>query len=420
MDNMKKFKIIFFIVISIFIVMFVSMFAGILNPKNVQLVSEKHLMNIKYSLIQEKELNYLKLSSFEGNDKYLALKYIDVRKSGENNAINILYNIKTKSIIDTVNNDKDQLNLKDSSLIKYIDKNIFIAISANGEIFRIEIKGNSLDLESLGKVNVSKNTIFKYIYKNEVLHIITRDTKSKFNENILANNKVYSITFKNKSAKKIVDIKETTFASDDLIYSFVLDTNGNVGVVGSKSILINGEEVNKYVTEKDKDYISLLPSVDKKYKFIDSNNVWVKFLHDGSIVKLDTSLINKEYSNVHYLVNSQLNLDLNTPSNIPLVYGNDFTIYSTAMYETELHNKFIRDNSDLIVETSTNKLKSEPIVRSSILSYNYKKYVGFVNTTDGLYGFDSKGDMKLISSSTITFPFENSIIYVKNNAIYKN
>lgn len=418
MSREKKLKIFFITAVAFSIMFLLYTLFNIISPNHGVLVSNSNLSQIKKSLSSSlPDLDFLNLTSIEGNKKLLALTFKDTRYSGEENTYNILYNVKKKKVIKTIEYKDLFVNLIDSCFIKYVNDDTFIVLGNDGVIYSLSTGNERLKLKEVTSIDVNKKNLFKHMYSNKSLYIITRDTRSKYNEKTLSNTKAYQINFRNNSHTKanIIDYK---FNDDDFIYSFVLDTKGNIGILGSSSILLPGEEVNKLKLPSDELYLKNLPSENKNYKFIDSSNIWVRFLHDDSLVKISKDNIDMIYMSIHNFINSTFNQEIGLPNNIPIVLGDDYTLYSSHEYSDILYGLPILPSANVFkISSVDSKDTILSTMRSNIQWYNYKNYIGFISTNDGLAGITKKGEIKIISKSSLSFPYKNMIIYAENGSI---
>lgn len=420
MNKERNLKIFLFSLVAITFLCLMFYFYNFFNPRHGELISSKNISQIRNSLSNTVEdLEFLSLSSIEGNKEFLALTFKDTRYSGEEFTYNAFFDVKNKKVIPYISYKDLFVNFTDACLIKYIDKDIFLVLGADGTLYTIQTKNGNFKVYNITSLDVSKNNIFKYLYTNNSLYIITRDTISKFNEKTLANNKVYQITFKSGRYKKATVI-DYTFNSEDFIYSFVLDGNGNVGVLGSSSILLPSEEVNKYKLPADDIYLQALPSENKNYKFIDQSQVWVRFLHDDSLVQIPEEVLSNSYLTIHNFINKALDKNVSILSNIPLVITNDFMLYSSHNYEDFLYGLPILPSSNLIKLSTEANIEDSTIIstiRSDIKCYDYKKYLCFISSNDGLVGIDKFGNPHNIVKSNIVFPYKNLILYFDGESV---
>ena len=420
MSKENIFKISISIAFIASLIFLVSSLLNIFNPKEKVLITEKSFNAIASSIGSEtKSTEYLKLVSVEGNKEYVALTYKDIRYTGEKNTYNVIYDVRKNKIIKDIEHKDASVKILDSSIVKYVKDDLFLIVSSSGNVFTLDTSKEDFKLNLIIDTEITKEAMFKYILVDRTLYVMTRDYNSNYNEKVLNNSNVYEIKFDNKKFSK-AQVSTHEFSDEELIYSFVVDSNKDVGVVGSSYVSVPSEEVNKYKLPSDETYLKNLPSSDKNYKFIDQTKIWIKILHDGRIIEVPTSAIDLTESNIHHFIKSQLGLNLSVPSNIPMVLDNSYILYSTYKYETVLYDPAIKPVASTFKVVDGVKEDDISTIRSELLMYNHKDYIAFFNSNKGLVGVKPSGEVQVISESLLTFPFKNTLLYMdKGNLSYK-
>lgn len=415
---MKYKRIVFYIAILLgFIIGVFYMLTGVVKLFHInmhELVSYKQMDFIKTSVFSSSNTyEYLNLESIQGSADYVALTYKDVRYTGKENTYHVLYNIKHDKILDNITYKDIAINIQDSIAITHIEDDVFIIISSLGDIYNVNLSNGKIIL--LDKLNISKKTYFKSLYRNNSLFIITRTYYSNYNEKLLSNNLVYEIEFQNSTHTKAV-INKYDF-SNQAVFSFVTNLSGDIGVTYAPYTYVSSEEVANNKLTLDDSYINTLPTENQQYKFISASDIKVKFLKTGSEYILPTNVINSEYVNIHHNINKNLNMNINSPSNIPFVYDNNIAFYVDSKYEAVLYDLGVYPTSSILISKDSALEISSFKSRTELLLYNYQKYVAFISTNDGLLAIDKHGNANIISQFKIVYPHNKYMLYVNNGAI---
>lgn len=193
---MKYKQVLFYIalVIGFFIGLYyiVTGFTGVFNIKVGEIISYKQMESIKNSIASgSNKSEYLNLESIQGNSKYIALNYKDVRYNGKENTFNVLYDVKNSNILKNIQYKDMFINIQDAIVIQHIKDDVFIIISSSGDIYNVNLSNGKIIF--LDKLDISKKSYFKSLYSNNSLFIITRDYYSNYNEKLLNNCLVYEI-----------------------------------------------------------------------------------------------------------------------------------------------------------------------------------------------------------------------------------
>lgn len=388
---------------------------GLFNIKVGEIISYKQMVSIKNSISSgSNKSDYLNLESIQGNSKYIALNYTDIRYEGKENTFNVLYDVKNSKVLKNIQYKDIFINVQDAIVVKHIKDDVFIIVSSSGEIYNVNLSNGKIIF--VDKLDISKKTYFKSIYSNNSLFIITRDYYSDYNEKLLNNSIVYEIEFQNTKHTKAI-INSYDF-SDKPVFSFVTNLSGDVGVVYSSYINVSGEEVDNNKLTLDDNYLNTLPTENGEYKFINSSNIKIKFLKSGSEYPLSSEFINNEYTNIHHNLNKNLNVNVSSPSNIPFVFDDNVTLYFDSKYEDVLFDLAVYPTSSVLITKDSSLETSSFSSRSELLLYDYKKYIAFISTNDGLVGIDKKGNLKIVSKSKITYPHKKYMLYINNGAVY--
>lgn len=416
---MKYKQVLFYIalVIGFFIGLYyiVTGFTGVFNIKVGEIISYKQMESIKNSIASgSNKSEYINLESIQGNSKYIALNYKDVRYNGKENTFNVLYDVKNSNILKNIQYKDMFINIQDAIVIQHIKDDVFIIISSSGDIYNVNLSNGKIIF--LDKLDISKKSYFKSLYSNNSLFIITRDYYSNYNEKLLNNCLVYEIEFQNtKHTKAIINKYEF---EDKAVFSFATNLSGDIGVVYSSYINVPGEEVAKNKLTLDDNYLNTLPTENENYKFISSSDIKVRFLKSGSEYPLSSSVINNEYINIHHNINKNLNLNVSSPSNIPFVVDDNIILCFDSKYEDVLFDLGVYPTSSVLITKDSSLEASSFVSRSELLLYNYKKYIAFISTNDGLVGIDKDGNLNVISKFKIVYPHKQYMLYVNNGAIY--
>lgn len=416
---MKYKQVLFYIAITIGFLIglfyMISGFKGLFNIKIGEVISYKQMELIKNNISSgSNKSEYLNLESIQGNSDFIALNYRDVRYSGKENTFNVLYDVKNSKILKNIEYKDIFINIQDSISITHIKDNIFVIVSSSGDIYNVNLSNGKIMF--IDKIDISKKTYFKSLYSNNSLFIITRDYYSNYNEKLLNNSLVYEIEFQNAKHNKAI-IHSYEF-SDKAVFSFVTNLNGDIGVAYSSYINVSGEEVIKNKLTLDDDYLNTLPTENEEYKFINSSDIKVRFLKSGSEYPISSDIINNEYINIHYNINKNLNLGVSSPSNIPFVLDDNIALYFDSKYEDVLFDLGTYPTSSVLVAKESSLEESSLKSRSELLLYNYKNYIAFISTNDGLVGIDKEGDLNIISKYKIVYPHKKYILYIDNGALH--
>lgn len=420
MNKNKFYKLLFVFCIAILFILSVFNIFNIFSPNKKELISAKEITKIKTSLKPYTSNDLaLKVTSIEGCKDYVVLTFVDTNYDSSYKTFNVLYSTKSNKVLTSIDSEDLTLSLIDASFIKYINDDLFLVLDAYGNLYTLNINSNKSKINFILSTGIDSNSLFKYLLIDKSLYLIGRDTISKYNERVLSNNTVLQLNFKTKKFNK-ADTISYRFNSDEFIYSFVINRNGDVGVVGSKDTSVLGSTVNNLLLPSDDIYVSRLPSENKHYKFIDTSSMWIRFLHDDSIINISEDDLSLEYHSIHTLVNKKLDLNISSPSNVPFFVGDSFTLYSSVKYEELLYNNPILSMQSILKKT-TGEAESESIssIRSEIMWFNYKsnKYLTFIATDKGISGITKKGDIEEVINSTIGFINEDTSIYIEDGAV---
>lgn len=415
---MKHKQVLFYIAIIIgFIVgvfYLITGLTGLFNVKFHELISYKQMESIKTTVASGlNKSEYLTLDSIQGSSDYIALTYKDVRYSGKENIFNILYDVQNSTTLTNIQYKDININIYDSISVTHIKDNVFIIISSSGNIYNVNLSNGKIIL--IDKLDISKKTYFKSIYSNNSLFIITRHYYSNYNEKLLNNSLVYEIEFQNSKYTKAA-IKTYDF-SDKVVFSFVTNLFGDIGVTYSSYIHVSGEEVANNKLTLDDSYLNTLPTENQQYKFLSSSDIKVSFLKSGSEYPIPSQVINNEYINIHHNINKNLNIHVSSPSNIPFVFDNNISFYFDSKYEDVLYDLGVYPTSSILISTDSSLENSDFKARTELLLYNYKKYVAFISTNDGLVAIDKHGNTNVISKYKIVYPHKKYMLYINNGAV---
>lgn len=393
--------------------MFVS-FSGVL-------VNSSELNSIKSTVASYvKDFNSFKIYSLEGNKRYLSITFASADYSQGYQTVSMIYDTKKNKVIKSVEIDENVIDLLNCSFIKYVGDNTFLVLDSFGKLYNLNTETKDFKAKLIMETGINKENLFKYFYKDKSLYIISRETLSKYNERTLSGNNILELKFKNKKFKK-ADTVTYKFNDSDFIYNFVLDGSGNIGVVGSSSKDVLGETVNALLLPSDETYLKQTPSFNKSYKFIDTSTIWVRFLHDDSIVNIKEDDLNLEYRPIHSLVNKKLDINISSPSNIPMYITDDFILYSGFKYEDMLNSASFYPTTDVTKVYRASGVEKESVssIRSNMYWLNYKtnKYIAFFPTSDGISGIKKNGSLETVLKSTVGFIYNKTAIFLEDNNI---
>lgn len=421
MKNTKFYKAICIGIIILAVVLSLINIIKIVAPSSGILLSTTELNKIKDTINSYSEdYNSFKFHSVKGNKRYLAVTFASTTYENEYKKISILYDTKKNKVITSLEEDYITINLLDTTLIEYVNDNIFLVLDSFGNLYRVNTQSENFKIKLISETGINNNSFFKYFYKDNSLYIITRDKLSKYNEKTLSNNVVLEIKFKNNNFKK-ADFITYKFNESDFLYSFVLDEKGNVGVLGSDIIEVLGETANSLILPTDESYLKEVPSSNKYYKFIDTSSIWVRFFNDDSTIQIKEDLLNLKYRAIHSLVNKKLDINISSPSNIPIILGKDFTLFSEFNYEDFLQDASFVTVTDLIKVYSESGEEKESIstIRSDLHWFNYKpkKYIGFIPSKDKILGIKKDGSIDEVLDFSFAYIYDKTAIYLDNNTI---
>ena len=417
MFDIRRYKNIIFLLWFIVIGFTIYVIYSTFFVSNKILIKSDDLTRLKNS-ISETNSKYLFLDSIEGDKNFLSLRFKDERFDGQEYSYYSIYDIENKKIINNVTKDKFDLNIRDASLIKHIKKDLYIVVDASGNVFKYYAKENKLDI--IDKTNITKDRFFKSIYKDSSLYIISRTNLNNYNEKSLSDYSVHKITV-NSDRKETTTITAYTLPYD-FIYSFVVDENKGIGVVGSSVEKVHYNSIVPLATTKELLSIQERPIDKQEVKFTKKNTLSIKLLDSNEEVPLDNKLV-KESKNVLYdSINSKLNTDIIDPVNIPLYIQETKTFFSTESYDDMLLDFTVRPSVELCALRANDNYKEEfkiPI-RGDILLFDKKGYKFFIRTADGLVGITSKYSVETIVNSNVVYMNEDIFVYEEDgNIMYK-
>lgn len=417
MFDIRRYKNIIFLLWFIVICFTIYVIYSTFFVSNKILIKSDDLTRLKNS-ISETNSKYLFLDSIEGDKNFLSLRFKDERFDGQEYSYYSIYDIENKKIINNVTKDKFDLNIRDASLIKHIKKDLYIVVDASGNVFKYYAKENKLDI--IDKTNITKDRFFKSIYKDSSLYIISRANLNNYNEKSLSDYSVHKITV-NSDRKETTTITAYTLPYD-FIYSFVVDENRGIGVVGSSVEKVHYNSIVPLATTKELLSIQERPIDKQEVKFTKKNTLSIKLLDSNEEVPLDNKLV-KESKNVLYdSINSKLNTDIIDPVNIPLYIQETKTFFSTESYDDMLLDFTVRPSVELCALRANDNYKEEfkiPI-RGDILLFDKKGYKFFIRTADGLVGITNKYSAETIVNSNVVYMNEDIFVYEEDgNIMYK-
>lgn len=416
MNNLNKFKTVITVLSVTVFIYLVFILLNIFDPSSGVLLKSKDLNAIKYAITSKSsDADNLSLVSVQGNQKYILLSFKDVRYSGKKNTFYVIYDTKNDNIIKNVESNNNFVSIIDASIVQHIKDDLFIAIDSIGNIYSIDFSSNKINLDLIGNSDITRDTIFKTLYSDDTLYVITRQYLSKYNEMTLNENTVHIIEFNKKYSKATVN---SIPYDNSFIYSFVVNNTGDVGIVGSSYIELNGEEVNLYKLPDDYEYLSQSATENNNYKLIDSSKIWVQFFNDSNKINLTELTLNLSYLPISHTLETKFGVDISMAQNIPLVIGDDYSIYSTYKYNTILYDPAILPSASVLKFNGNEALESDVSIRSDIFKYNYKDYIAFFNSNEGLIGVSKDGNMKIITDSLISYLNKNIMLYMQNGNLY--
>lgn len=423
MQKNKLYKFLFiFAVAGMFILSFINL-AKLFNPSHGVLVSKKEINNIKNSIsAYTEDYNSLKIASIEGNKRYLSITFVNTNYSNGPKTLNALYDTRNNNVINSLECDGKVINIIDSSFVKYVEDNTFIILDSFGSLYNIHTTSDKIKSKLITQTNIRKENLFRYIHKDKSFFLISRDTLSKYNEKILSNNKVLEIKFKNNNYKK-AELINYDVDESDFVYSFVLNNNGDIGIIGSGGVEVAGDVANSLLLPSDESYLSKVPSLNKNYNFIDTSSLWVRFLKDNNKVSINESDLKIDYRSIHSLINKKLNLNISSPSNVPIFITDEFILYSGFTYEDLLYNSPLFPVSNVSKIYKNTDMGSEVEIVSSIRNnlswFNYKpnKYIGFFPTEDGISGIRKNGSVEKVLDFTTGSVYKNLSVFLEDDTI---
>lgn len=417
MFDIRRYKNIIFLLWFIVIGFAIYVIYSTFFVSNKILIKSDDLTRLKNS-ISETNSKYLFLDSIEGDKNFLSLRFKDERFDGQEYSYYSIYDIENKKIINNVTKDKFDLNIRDASLIKHIKKDLYIVVDASGNVFKYYAKENKLDI--IDKTNITKDRFFKSIYKDSSLYIISRTNLNNYNEKSLSDYSVHNINV-NSDRKETTTITEYTLPYD-FIYSFVVDENKGVGVVGSSVEKVHYNSIVPLATTKELLSIKERPIDKQEVKFTKKNTLSIKFLDSNEEVPLDNKLVKESKNLLYDSINSKLNTDIIDPVNIPLYIQETKTFFSTESYDDMLLDFTVRPSVELCALRANDNYKEEfkiPI-RGDILLFDKKGYKFFIRTADGLVGITNKYSVETIVNSNVVYMNEDIFVYEEDgNIMYK-
>lgn len=417
MFDIRRYKNIIFLLWLVVIGFTIYVIYSTFFVSNKILIKSDDLTRLKNS-ISETNSKYLFLDSIEGDKNFLSLRFKDERFDGQEYSYYSIYDIENKKIINNVTKDKFDLNIRDASLIKHIKKDLYIVVDASGNVFKYYAKENKLDI--IDKTNITKDRFFKSIYKDSSLYIISRTNLNNYNEKSLSDYSVHNITV-NSDRKETTTITEYTLPYD-FIYSFVVDENKGVGVVGSSVEKVHYNSIVPLATTKELLSIQERPIDKQEVKFTKKNTLSIKFLDSNEEVPLDNKLVKESKNLLYDSINSKLNTDIIDPVNIPLYIQETKTFFSTESYDDMLLDFTVRPSVELCnLRANDNYIEEFKIpIRGDILLFDKKGYNFFIRTTDGLVGITNKDSVETIVNSNVVYMNEDIFVYEEDgNIMYK-
>ena len=417
MFDIRRYKNIIFLLWLIVIGFTIYVIYSTFFVSNKILIKSDDLTRLKNS-ISETNSKYLFLDSIEGDKNFLSLRFKDERFDGQEYSYYSIYDIENKKIINNVTKDKFDLNIRDASLIKHIKKDLYIVVDASGNVFKYYAKENKLDI--IDKTNITKDRFFKSIYKDSSLYIISRTNLNNYNEKSLSDYSVHKITV-NSDRKETTTVTEYTLPYD-FIYSFVVDENKGVGVVGSSVEKVHYNSIVPLATTKELLSIQERPIDKQEVKFTKKNTLSIKFLDSNEEVPLDNKLVKESKNLLYDSINSKLNTDIIDPVNIPLYIQETKTFFSTESYDDMLLDFTVRPSVELCaLRANDNYIEEFKIpIRGDILLFDKKGYKFFIRTADGLVGITNKDSVETIVNSNVVYMNEDIFVYKEDgNIMYK-
>ena len=417
MFDIRRYKNIIFLLWLIVIGFTIYVIYSTFFVSNKILIKSDDLTRLKNS-ISETNSKYLFLDSIEGDKNFLSLRFKDERFDGQEYSYYSIYDIENKKIIHNVTKDKFDLNIRDASLIKHIKKDLYIVVDASGNVFKYYAKENKLDI--IDKTNITKDRFFKSIYKDSSLYIISRTNLNNYNEKSLSDYSVHKITV-NSDRKETTTVTEYTLLYD-FIYSFVVDENKGVGVVGSSVEKVHYNSIVPLATTKELLSIQERPIDKQEVKFTKKNTLSIKFLDSNEEVPLDNKLVKESKNLLYDSINSKLNTDIIDPVNIPLYIQETKTFFSTESYDDMLLDFTVRPSVELCaLRANDNYIEEFKIpIRGDILLFDKKGYKFFIRTADGLVGITNKDSVETIVNSNVVYMNEDIFVYKEDgNIMYK-
>ena len=417
MFDIRRYKNIIFLLWLIVIGFTIYVIYSTFFVSNKILIKSDDLTRLKNS-ISETNSKYLFLDSIEGDKNFLSLRFKDERFDGQEYSYYSIYDIENKKIINNVTKDKFDLNIRDASLIKHIKKDLYIVVDASGNVFKYYAKENKLDI--IDKTNITKDRFFKSIYKDSSLYIISRTNLNNYNEKSLSDYSVHKITV-NSDRKETTTVTEYTLLYD-FIYSFVVDENKGVGVVGSSVEKVHYNSIVPLATTKELLSIQERPIDKQEVKFTKKNTLSIKFLDSNEEVPLDNKLVKESKNLLYDSINSKLNTDIIDPVNIPLYIQETKTFFSTESYGDMLLDFTVRPSVELCaLRANDNYIEEFKIpIRGDILLFDKKGYKFFIRTADGLVGITNKDSVETIVNSNVVYMNEDIFVYEEDgNIMYK-
>lgn len=411
-------KIVFFMCITL-VVVYIGYIIAKIDIKDKTLLESSKIEEMKKDIINSTETQYLKVSNIEGNNNYILLTFKDERVSGQENTYYTLYDVKNKKSITEITGNNNEINILDATIVKYIKDDIFLIITSSGECYIYNPKKKE-QLIFCDDTEIIKEKIYKYIYKDNKLYVLTRNNRTKYNEKALNNYKLFEIdtTSINKNS---ISIEEHPIDENDFVYSFVINDKGQIGICGSSSINISEEYINDNSTQRDKIYLSGKASVDNNTRLINTDTIWVKYIDTGNTVDIQRDILNIESSYLFRQISKDMNVETGNVKNIPLYLTDNDSLFIKTSYDNKLYDIYPIELSELLnINLKNNTIEeTENTISSDIIIFkNYKdKFTCFFKSNDGYYGIDTNSEIKKISDSNLIFINDDKMLAEENGDI---
>lgn len=362
---------------------------------------------------------FVSLQEIEGSNDYIVLKFYSFDTESPSVYFGI-YDVASKSFITNILTDSFDINTFDASIIHYIGNNSFIIVDNVGHIYKYT-PDEDIIVTYIDQIPANKENVFRSVYHNNNIYILTRRNKTDYNEVTVDNNRLFTLTLTDKK-KLTYTLSEEVLDNSMLNYGFVFKQNNSLGLLQGSFINVYKDFVKKNSTVNDMSYMINKAFVDNNYKILNADRIQVKTVNSSDIQSIDKSTltINESFLSRHIKETYEIDTGIEVIG-IPIVIGENRSLYIKASYDSALYALEPYSPKELFVVDHTNNnavTRIDDYICGYPLQFKYKDYIACFKTSNGYIGVTEDIQLETISEHDVLYLNKKINLFAKNQSIY--